>query len=160
MSLASPLRALGSALLMASVMGCSAKLSEADVEQALAQIDQAIQQQDVATLEQMMAPQIQFMLDTSEAANVPSQTLGKDEYLTALRVSWAATGTSYRHERSNTRISLTPNGTSATASATIHESMELQGVSMTSVSEQISTFALTDGKLKLTQVNGRLLSIE
>ena len=33
MSLASPLRALGSALLMASVMGCSAKLSEADVEQ-------------------------------------------------------------------------------------------------------------------------------
>ena len=42
MSLASPLRALGSALLMASVMGCSAKLSEADVEQALAQIDQAI----------------------------------------------------------------------------------------------------------------------
>ena len=79
MSLASPLRALGSALLMASVMGCSAKLSEADVEQALAQIDQAIQQQDVATLEQMMAPQIQFMLDMSEAANLPSQTLGKDE---------------------------------------------------------------------------------
>ena len=75
-------------------------------------------------------------------------------------MSWAATGTSYRHERSNTRISLTPNGKGATASATIHESMELQGVSMTSVSEQISTFALTDGKLKLTQVNGRLLSIE
>ena len=160
MSLASPLRALGSALLMASVMGCSAKLSEADVEQALAQIDQAIQQQDLDALDKLLAPQVKITIDMSAAANVPPQTLGKEEYLTALRVSWAATGTSYRHERSNTRISLTPNGKGATASATIHESMELQGVSMTSVSEQISTFALTDGKLKLTQVNGRLLSIE
>ena len=49
---------------------------------------------------------------------------------------------------------------SATASATIHESMQLQGVSMTSVSDQFSTFALSDGKLKLTQSSGRVLSIE
>ena len=160
MSLVSPLRALGSALLIASVMGCSAKLSEADVEQALAQIDQAIQQQDLDALDKLLAPQVKITIDMSAAANVPPQTLGKEEYLTALRVSWAATGTSYRHERSNTRISLTPNGKGATASATVHESMQLQGVSMTSVSDQFSTFALSDGKLKLTQSSGRVLSIE
>lgn len=160
MSLVSPLRALGSALLIASVMGCSAKLSEADVEQALAQIDQAIQQQDLDALDKLLAPQVKITIDMSAAANVPPQTLGKEEYLTALRVSWAATGNSYSHQRSNTRISLTPNGKGATASATIHESMQLQGVSMTSVSDQFSTFALSDGKLKLTQSSGRVLSIE
>ena len=160
MYLAATTRLIGCTALLAALAGCSAKLSEADIHQALARIDQASQQQDVAVFEQLLAPTATVKIDMRAADIDQPLELNKSQYLQLLKASWQVAGSDYRYARSNTRISLTPNGKGATASATIHESMELQGVSMTSVSEQISTFALTDGKLKLTQVNGRLLSIE
>ena len=111
-------------------------------------------------LEQMLAPQAQIVIDM-RAVDVPEPLqLNKSQYLQLVRSGWAQASTRHHYARSNTRIQLAPGGKTATASATIQETATVQGQTMTSTTDEVSTFSLVDGKLQVTQVQGTVLSIK
>ena len=160
MYLAATTRLIGCTALLAALAGCSAKLSEADIHQALARIDQASQQQDVAVFEQLLAPTATVKIDMRAADIDQPLELNKSQYLQLLKASWQVAGSDYRYARSNTRISFMPGGKVATASATIQETVKQDGQTVTSTMDEVSTFALLDGKLQVTSVQGVLLSMQ
>lgn len=160
MQLHTSLRILGGIALLASLAGCSATLTEADIQQALTRIEQASQQKDITVLEQILAPQAQIVIDM-RAVDVPEPLqLNKSQYLQLVQFGWAQASTQHHYARSNTRIHLAPGGKTATASATIQETATVQGQTMTSTTDEVATFSLVDGKLQVTQVQGTVLSMQ
>lgn len=160
MQLQPSLRILGGIALLASLAGCSAKLTEADIQQALTRIEQATQQKDSTVLEQLLAPQAQIVIDM-RAVDVPEPLqLNKSQYLQLVRSGWAQASTRHHYVRSNTRIHLAPGGKTATASATIQETATVQGQTMTSTTDEVASFSLVDGKLQVTKVQGIVLSMQ
>ena len=160
MQFAPSLRLLAVSAVIASLTACSAKMTEADIHQVMADIDQATQQRDVAVLERVLAPQAEIEIDM-RVANLPEPLkMNKGQYLQLLKAGWAEAGTSYQYERSNTRINMAPGGKAATASATVKETSKIQGQVMTSVSDEVATFVLKDGKPQVTKVRGVVLSMQ
>ncbi len=156
-SLLSPIAA---GALLASLTGCSSKLNEGDIYLAMAKVEQAVQQQDSAAVAQWLAPEAQVVIDMRQADMPEPMRLNKSEYLQLLSASWIAAGNRHSHERSNTRVEMAPGGKTAIAYATVRESAALQGQPVTSVSDEVATFAMLDGKLQITYVQATLLSMQ
>lgn len=157
---ASLFSSIAAGALLASLAGCSSKLSEGDVYLAMAKVEQAVQQQDSAAIAQWLAPHAQVVIDMRSADMPEPLRLNKSEYLQLLDTSWSAAGNNYSYERSNTRVEMAPGGKAAMAYATIKEIAALQGEPVTSVSDEVATFALLNGKLQITYVQATVLSVQ
>lgn len=151
---------IAASALLVSLAGCSSKLSEADVYLAMAKVEQAVQQQDCAAIAHWLAPQAEVVIDTRQADSPEPLRLNKSEYLQLLGASWTAAGSRYSHERSNTRVEMAPGGKTATAYATVRENAALQGQPISSVSDEVATFAMLNGRLQITYVQATMLSMQ
>lgn len=149
----------GCALLL-SLLGCSSKLSEGDVYLAMAKVEQAVQQQDSAAIAQWLAPQAEVVIDMRHADIPEPLRLNKSEYLQLLGTSWTDAGSRYTHERSSTRVEMARGGKTAVAYATVRENAALQGQPITSISDEVATFAMLNGRLQITYVQATLLSMQ
>jgi hypothetical protein len=126
----------------------------------MAKVEQAVQQQDSAAIAQWLAPQAEVVIDMRHADMPEPLRLNKSEYLQMLGASWTAAGSRYTHERSNTRVEMARGGKTATAYATVRENAELQGRTISSVSDEVATFAMLNGRLQITYVQATLQSMQ
>ena len=150
--------ALGAGLLLAGA-AFSASLTEADIERMLNQIDQAAQNHDAEGVGRHLAPQVKITIDMSAVApQMPTQRLGKAEYLAQLREGWTQVQ-HYSYQRGNTRITIAPGGQSASASATVRESLKMQGQMLTSVSDETTLVELIKGQPLATEVRATVRSM-
>lgn len=152
-------RIVGSSLLL-SLAGCSSKLSEGDVYLAMAKVEQAVQQQDCAAIAHWLAPEAEVVIDMRHADSPEPLRLNKSEYLQLLGKSWNAAGAYYTHERSSTRVEMARGGKTAVGYATVRENAALQGQPITSISDEVATFAMLDGRLQITYVQATLQSVQ
>ena len=158
MKLLSSFTTIGAGLLLASA-ACAASLTEASIQPMLVQIDRAAQSHDVEGIIKLMAPQVRIQIDMTAVGAPQVATLSRSECASALRSSWAQSQ-SYNYQRSNTKIRVAPGGQSAIVTATVKETLKLQGQTVTSTTDETTRIELSKGQPLVTEVHGVVRSIQ
>ena len=157
MKLSHTLIAAGAGLLLAGAAS-AASLTDGDIQKMLSRIDQAAQSHDVNGIIKLLAPQARVNIDMTAVGAPQVLSLSRAEYAEALRSNWAQTQT-YDYQRSNTKIRIAPGAQSAIVTATVKETIKMQGQTLVSTTDETSRVEMVKGQPLVTEVQGIVKSI-
>lgn len=136
------------ALLAVPVLVPAQDIRESEVRAVLAGIDRATARRDVAALGRLVADDVRVSGTFTTVAGTESFDYDKQQYLEGLRWAWSQ-AVDFRAERSNERI--VTDGSSATVSADVVETMVLPAATMRTRSRTTMTFERVSGAVLLTR---------
>ena len=157
MKLVTSIVAMGAGLLLSGA-ACAAGMTEADINHVLGQLDQASNSKNVDGVLKHMAPQVRIQIDMSAVGMQQPMVMSRAEYASSLRDNWGQ-AMNYRYQRSNTKIRIAADGQSAQATASVKESMKIQGQPISSVTDETTKFELIKGQPMATEVRGVVRSV-
>lgn len=129
-------------------------VTEAGVKAFLVSMDQAIHARDVDGVARLLSPDFKATAEITIQGQKHVQSMSRGEYLMALRSAWAGLE-HYDYKRTEERVSIAADGSSATVTAMVRETLTMRGQSMTSVAREIATLRPFEGRLLLAQVVAR-----
>jgi hypothetical protein len=148
------IRNLLSALLMlgAALSAQASGLTEQTVEQFLKTMDAAIARKDSDSVAGLMSSTVAIRMSITAGGKTQTLTPTRQEYLKLMKEGWAIS-TDYRYSRSGVKINLADSA-KAVVTATVRESMKVQGQQINGLSEEEVTIEMVEGKPLITKVVG------
>ncbi|MBI3714595.1 MAG: nuclear transport factor 2 family protein [Betaproteobacteria bacterium] len=138
-------------LLLAAVAAHAQVFDKKNVEKFMTEMDQAQIKQDAAGMEKFLSPAVTITMSITQAGKKQTTEMSRSEYIASARQNFAA-AKDYRYQRSNTKIEIAGGGKKAVVTAKNTESMKMQGLPVTGVSQVTLTVELIDGQPMVTSV--------
>jgi len=139
------------ALLLAAFTAHAQALDKKNVEKFLTEMDQAQINLDAAGMEKFLSPGVKITMSITQGGKKQTTEMSRGEYIASARQNFAA-AKDYRYQRSNTKIEIAGGGKKAVVTAKNVESMKVQGLPMTGISQVTLTVELIDGQPLVTSV--------
>lgn len=141
---------LSALLLLAPSLGLGQTFDEPTVRKIMADIDRASAARDIAGVARHLSEGATLTVEMEADGQPQRLTMSKPEYIEAIRQAWAGVET-YDYRRSNVKISLS-GGNRAVVTATVVETVTMQGKTMRTTSAETSVVELVAGKPLVTSV--------
>jgi len=136
---------------MTSASAWAQDLTRSMVESVIQSVEDATNHLDAQALADTMADDVVIRLDITMLGESQVITPSKEEYVAVVAEAWSRFD-QYHYRRSNTDISL--QGDQAVVDAKVHESMVIDGHSVSGTSKERVIIKLINGQPKITEVNG------
>lgn len=134
-----------------SVFTNAENLTESDVQNLLDRIDTAVINLDADAVANTLSENVNITINITAMGQTQVMNPSKQEYISMLDQGWAMYE-NYKYSKSNVVINIT--GNTAIASATVHESMTVQGQEISGVTQEEATIEVVDGNLLITKIIG------
>lgn len=125
-------------------------LTPAAINAILVSVDQAANRMDVEAISAPLAANFSGKIDLQ---GMGSYTFNRAQYKSHLLEGFKVMK-NYRYKRSNTKISITKDGQSARVTATIQETMEINGMPLRGQTQETSTFKILGNRIQITSIHG------
>ena len=139
-------------LLLAPSLGFAQAVEEPAVRKMLAEVDRAIAERNVDAVAHHLSESATFTVEINVDGQAQRATVSKPEYVTALRQTWSAVD-DYTYRRSNEKISI--RGGRAVVTATVVETMTLQGKTIKTTSQETAVIEMVAGRPQLTSATAK-----
>lgn len=137
--------------LLLSTVSISAELTKESVANLLNTVDQAANDHNAGAIAGVMADDVKIVMNVEFQGQTQVAKPSKNEYLSLLEQGWAQVS-NYNYSKSDVNIEV--EGSKAFVSATVHESMTIQGQDIAASSKEEAIVELVGGKLLITEIVG------
>jgi hypothetical protein len=125
-------------------------ITRGEINAMLVAVDKAANRRDVAGVCAPLAPNVVIKLTIQGQG---SYTWNRAQYKSYMEQSFRA-AQKYQYKRSNTKISIAPDGQSARLTATIHETVQVNSMTVRGITNETSTLRVQGGRTVITAING------
>ena len=143
------------ALCMFSFSGCfsESEITETEVLDVIDKMDVAAKNKDSDGIVANISEKVQIKA-TAVTLDGKTQTdaYTRDQYRNLVKRVFDA-ATNYQHNRRNTKVKISPDGTSAIVTSELSESVTINGQIISSVETSVSTFVKENGKLVIRYID-------
>jgi hypothetical protein len=137
-------------LFLAPCVSFAQQLDEQTVLKLVSEVDHVISKKDASALARFLSDNLTVVADVHASGQAQKLTMNKATYIESLRQAWAV-GSDYEYKRTNTRITLS-GPAKAVVTATIFETVTVQGQTIRSTSTETAVIELVGGTPMITSV--------
>ena len=137
-------------LFFAPCVSFAQQLDEQTALKLLSEIDHAISQRDASALARYLSDKLTVIVNIRASGQAQKLTMDKSSYIESLRQGWAV-ATDYEYKRTNVKITLS-GPARAVVTATVSETVTVQGQRIRSTSTETAVLKLVGGKPMITSV--------
>ena len=129
------------------------QIDKATINSMLSEIDAAAQNKDASVVVKYISPDAKIVMYINVNGQKQVLKVTRAQYLDMLQQGWAV-ASNYKYQRNNTRIKILDGGSRAVVTASVVESMTIQGQTVKGTSKEKSTIELVNGKAMITKLVG------
>jgi hypothetical protein len=144
------------ALLLSLPAQAEERISAGQIRQVIEATDAASMHRDAAGIGAYLGEDFEKVIEFQYKKWMAKVRLHKDQYLELIDAGWADIE-AYDYQREDTVIHLQPDGRSGLSYSTVTEHIVQNGEPMTSRFRESATYALENGRLVITRVEGHTL---
>jgi len=137
-------------LFLAPCFGFAQQLDEQTVLKLVSDMDYAISKRDASTLARFLSDNLTVVANVRSSGQDQKLTMNKSSYIESVSQGWAV-ATDYEYKRTNTKITLS-GPAKAVVTATISETVTVQGQTIRSTSTETAVIEIVGGKPMITSV--------
>lgn len=137
--------------IVAAAVANAGELSQKSVKALLDSVDAAANSQNVEQIASSMSDNVEIVINVTMQGQTQVMQITKPQYIEMLKQGWAEYS-DYKYTRSSTKIDI--KGDKAIATATVKESMTVQGQKVSSVTREEATIELVKGEPRVTKLVG------
>ena len=126
-------------------------ITKEQVEAVLEKLDRAIENRDVDGVLANFSDNAQIKITIEGTGS--TMVFTKSQYASNLKEGWGSVD-AYEYSRRNTNIIVSPDGKSATVADDVLESVTISGQVLRTMTSEVATLSLEDGKLVATSMEG------
>jgi len=126
------------------------QLDEQTVLKLVSEMDHAISKRDASTLARFLSDNLTVVANVRASGQDQKLTMNKSSYIESVSQGWAI-ATDYEYKRTNTKITLS-GPAKAVVTATISETVTVQGQTIRTTSTETAVIELVGGKPMITSV--------
>lgn len=132
------------------------RLTEAQIQQLIDATDTAARNRDAAGIGKYLSDGFERIIEFPHEKWMARVRLNKEQYLNLIDEGWTTTE-EYDYRRDDTVIHLLPDGLSGMSYSTLTENVMQNGERMTSKFREHANYAMENGRLVITRINGHTL---
>ncbi len=137
-------------LFLAPYVSFAQQLDEQTVLKMVSEVDHAISQRDASGLARFLSDNLTVIANVRASGQDQKLTMNKSSYIESVSQGWAV-ATDYEYKRTNTKITLS-GPAKAVVTATISETVTVQGQTIRSTSTETAVIEIVGGKPMITSV--------
>ena len=137
-------------LFLAPCFSFAQQLDEQTVLKMVSEMDHAISQRDASGLARFLSAELTVIANVRASGQTQKLTMNKSSYIESLKQGWAV-ATGYEYKRTDIKITLS-GPAKAVVTATIAETVTVQGQTIRSTSTETAVIELVEGKPMITSV--------
>ena len=137
-------------LFLAPCFGFAQQLDEQTVLKLVSDMDYAISKRDASALARFLSDNLTVVANVRSSGQDQKLTMNKSSYIESVSQGWAV-ATDYDYKRTNTKITLS-GPAKAVVTATISETVTVQGQTIRSTSTETAVIEIVGGKPMITSV--------
>ena len=137
-------------LFLAPCVSFAQQLDEQAVLRLVSEVDHVISKRDASGLAGFLSDKLTVIVSVHASGQAQKLTMNKSSYIESLRQGWAV-ATDYEYKRTSIKITLS-GPAKAVVTATVSETVTVQGQTIRSTSTETAVIELVGGKPMITSV--------